>query len=223
MKKKSLIISASLLALLFSALVFSAIRLFTHHAIPIEPATAVKKSTAMTKAPARQTTAKAMTGSREKIENRPGGKAVTAPESPSMEPPPADSEENRLEMARMKEKLAGNMWIPEDPRFGVDPERSERLGKSIILADKIRKGTATPKEKSEYYTFKIKSVQDRIDIIKYIADRTAELGKTSKKTYLTSQDRVVGEKKIAQFEKEINGYREMLKKIGPEANMSSGE
>lgn len=222
MKKKILIISAALLVILFSALVFSAFRLFTHHAAPIVPATAVRNSRAVTNAPIGQSTTHAIIKPPGKMENRTDGKTITPPKTSEMERASADSEENRREMVRMRKKLAGNIWLPENPRFDVDPQRSERLGKSIIIADKIRKGTATPEEKKEYYTFKIKSARDRIDIIKYIADRTAELRKSDKKTYLTDQDRVVGEKKIARLEKEVNGYKEMLEKIGTEPGIGSG-
>lgn len=218
MKKKSLIISSILLSVLFSALVFSTIRLFHHPASPVEPETVMKKTTAPANVAVSQTAPRAMIAHPEKAVNQPVEKALSPPKPPEVEPAPADSEENQREIARMKEHLAGNMWIPEDPRFGVDPERSEQLGKSIILADKIRKGTATPEEKIRYYDFKIKAAGDRIDIIKYIADRTAELHKNDNKPYLTEQDRVVGEKRITQLEQEINGYKEMLEKVKTETN-----
>ena len=123
---------------------------------------------------------------------------------------PAQMAENRREIKRMKEKLPDNMWIPENPQFGKGNERGKRLGKAIQLGDKIKKGTATPEEKIEYYEFKINSARDRIELMQYIADRTRELEEKNQKQYLSASDIETGNEKIADLEKKISTYQEKL-------------
>jgi len=125
-----------------------------------------------------------------------------------------EAEESRREIARMKEALPGNMWIPEDPRFGYDPERGETLGKTIVLESKIRNSTATREEQVEYYTIKMRSVSDRIDLIRYIADRTGQMAEETGKSYLTEEDTIAGDDAITEMEAEIAIYREKLDALG---------
>jgi len=218
MKKKGLIFSAVFLLILFSVLVFFTIRLFYHQSPTIQTQGLQKKST-VRKASASRPAPSVI----EHTEKKEKTQKMTSPSDKEKSGPDSDDfAEDQREIARMKEALPGNMWIPQTPKFGLDPERSKKLAESIMIADKIRKGTATPKEKITYYKYKIKSAQDRIDIIKYIADRTAQLQKQKHKTYLTEQDRVIGEKKITELEKKIEDYKQILDKIKAETGNDSG-
>lgn len=121
-----------------------------------------------------------------------------------------EREENRREIALMKEALPGNMWIPEEPAPGSGAARGEKLRKTIELGDRIRKGIATREEKIEYYQFQIRSSRDKIDLIRYIEARTAELAEISGDSYLSESDVLAGERQISEMESMIADYEREL-------------
>ena len=207
---------AILLVVLFAALIVAAATLmksssdtFTpvHPAPAGTPAHAVSGPAAPIKAPAPDSGGK--TGPVVSEKN-----PVPADTTQAMNgPTPEQRAENAREIARMKKDLPGNMWIPEDPRFGIDPGRADKIRKAIELSDKVNKGTATREEKIEYYQYKIKSTQDRIDIVNYIARRTAELRAQNGKPYLSDQDIETGKKTVAELSRKISGYKDQLTQL----------
>jgi hypothetical protein len=118
--------------------------------------------------------------------------------------------ENRREIARMKEALPGNMWIPDEPAPGSAAEQGEKLRKTIELGDRIRKGVATREEKIEYYQSQIRSIRDKIDLIRYIAARTVELADAGNASYLSDSDVLAGGQQITEMENMIAEYEREL-------------
>jgi hypothetical protein len=124
--------------------------------------------------------------------------------------------ENRREIARMAEALPYNMWVPKEPATGgYNPEQGEKLRKSIELSDKIRKGSASAKEQTSYYSYKLKETKDKIELIRYIARRTKELADQTGQEYLTQNDVATGEEKIAELEQLADQYQQKLSEINP--------
>lgn len=126
-------------------------------------------------------------------------------------------EENRREMARMAEALPDNMWVPKDMEAGFSPDRGEKLRKSIELSDKIRKGNASPLEQKEFYSFKLKETTDKIELIRYIAERTEALSARSGKKYLTRSDIDTGAERIEELEQLAKEYEQRLSEIDTDA------
>ena len=122
-------------------------------------------------------------------------------------------QENLREMAKMAEALPDNMWVPKDPSIGFSPDRGEKLRKSIELSDKIRKGTASPAEQREYYSFKLKETTDKVELIRYIAGRTAELSNQTGKEYLTGSDIATGEERVKELERIAGEFEQKLSEI----------
>jgi hypothetical protein len=124
-------------------------------------------------------------------------------------------QENLREIAKMAEALPDNMWVPKAPTPGYSPERGETLRKSIELSDKIRKNTASADEQREYYTFKLKEVTDKIELIRYIANRTEELSTLNNKAYLTASDINTGEERIEELKQLAGEFEQKLSQINP--------
>lgn len=122
-------------------------------------------------------------------------------------------QENRRELAQMAEALPDNMWVPKDPATGFSPERGEKLRKSIELSDKIRKGTASIQEQQEYYSFKLKETTDKIELIRYIADRTEELSAQTGRQYLTRSDIDTGQERIEELERLAGEFEQKLSEL----------
>lgn len=227
MENKFLKIGALILALLFVGLVAAVISLTTGEQGDTTKQSAVQKKTTPDDAadtPDRRAPESPPQKDRQSADAETASESKQtrqAPEQKPMDKPPErgltpeEKAENRREIARMKEKLPENMYVPEDPRDGLDQASGEKLGNAIQLENKINKGTATREEKIEYYNFKIESTRDRIEIINYIADRTAELSEKSGKTYLSESDRSVGKKRLAEMEKRLSKYKEKLSELQP--------
>ncbi|MGM0452377.1 MAG: hypothetical protein ACQERN_04330 [Thermodesulfobacteriota bacterium] len=227
MENKFFKIGAVLLVLLFVGLVAAVISLTTGEQSDPAKQSAVQEKPAPGEA---ENTAGSRAFDRSRPKDRPSGDGKTASEStetrqapepkPMDKPPerglsPEEKAENREEIARMKEKLPGNMYVPKDPRDGFDQAGGEKLKNAIQLENKINKGTASREEKIEYYNFKIESISDRIEIMNYIADRTAELSEKSDKTYLSETDRSVGKNRIEEMKKRLSQYEEKLSELKP--------
>ncbi len=122
--------------------------------------------------------------------------------------------ENKREIARMKEKLPGNVWIPSDGFSKADSdEQKELLRRTLTLESKIMNDVATSEEKKEYYSYQLKSAKDKVDIIKYFQTRTAELSSETGAEYFDEADIEAGNAAIVEIEKEIAEHSKKLAEL----------
>ncbi|MCP4350897.1 MAG: hypothetical protein GY795_35985 [Desulfobacterales bacterium] len=135
------------------------------------------------------------------------------PRDEEIEQPESSEEENQREIERMKQALPGNMWVPGEPSEEEAEEQQQMLKHTILLEKKIRKDTATNEEKRVYYGYKIKMVQDRIDIIQYYQKRTSELETGTNRPYLTKEDIEQGNKAIMELEYQRKDYDKLLSEV----------
>ena len=120
---------------------------------------------------------------------------------------PAFSRQRNDITARESQFIAGGF-----KGTGAQLSDIRRAVDQFLVAD-IRNGTASREEKIEYYSFKVESTHDRIEIINYIADRTAELAEESDKAYLSEKDRHVGSQRIGQLEKRLSEFEDKLSEL----------
>jgi len=121
--------------------------------------------------------------------------------------------ENEKEIALMRKTLPGNTWIPYDMTESEQKAQREQMKESIMLENKMRRGTATLEEKRRYYENQIKSTQDRIDLLEYYMKRTAELTKETGREYYSKEDLAVGQESIEEFKDQIADYRNKLEEL----------
>ncbi|MCP4113439.1 MAG: hypothetical protein GY749_49245 [Desulfobacteraceae bacterium] len=138
---------------------------------------------------------------------------IISDEEPRDEEIEQPEEENQREIERMKQALPGNMWIPGEPSEEEAEEQQQMLKHTILLEKKIRKDTATNEEKRVYYGYKIKMVQDRIDVIQYYQKRTSELETEGNRPYLTKEDIEQGNKAVAELEYQREEYDKLLSEV----------
>ena len=122
-----------------------------------------------------------------------------------------EKEETEREIKRMKEKIPGNIYIPGILSQEEAKIRRKMLRDVIYFGNKIRKGTATEKEKKRFYNIKEKQVTDKIEFIHYVLNRTKELSKENGKTYFNNSI-------ILQSERVIELLKEKQKEIKEELN-----
>ncbi len=121
--------------------------------------------------------------------------------------------ENEREFRLMREKMPDNMWLPGDVSR-EEAKRQEKLLRDMILfGNKVQKGTATREESRRYYSLKIKSLNDKIELIKYFQERTAEKGKEEGNEYLTREDIEQGNQVISELKEDVNQYRDKLETV----------
>ncbi len=124
--------------------------------------------------------------------------------------------EDQREIERMKQALPGNMWIPGEPSEEEAEKQQKILKDVILLENKIRKDTATTEEEKIYYEYKIKTVQDKIDIIQYYQKRSAELEIETSRPYLSEKDIEHGNKAILELEQQRKEYDKLLSEVPDE-------
>ncbi len=74
--------------------------------------------------------------------------------------------ENKREIARMKEKLPGNVWIPSEGFSQADSEEQKRLLMTLTLESKVMSDSITNEDKRKYYSYQLKASKDKVDINK---------------------------------------------------------
>ncbi|MDM8518161.1 hypothetical protein QUF76_18340, partial [Desulfobacterales bacterium HSG16] len=147
-----------------------------------------------------------------KLENNPIVPEEEPDDDDKRDPEDLKAEDLR-EIARMKQALPGNVWIPGESTQEEAEEQQKILKDVILIEKKMRKDSATPEEKRIFYKHKIKMVQDKIDIIKYYNQRTAELEIETGKPYLSQEDIEHGNKAIDELEHKRKEYDKELSLI----------
>jgi hypothetical protein len=121
--------------------------------------------------------------------------------------------ENEREFKRMRQKLPGNMWLPGDVSREESKRQEKVLRDMIVLGNKVQKGTATKKESQRYYSLKLKSLEDKVELIEYFQERTAEKEKEDGREYLTEDDIQQGKEAIEEIRNEADEFREKLESV----------
>jgi len=124
-----------------------------------------------------------------------------------------DKLEDKEEFRRMKLKLKGNFYIPLQPGDKRSEEVEKMLADKILLEIKMKKNTATRKEKIRYLKYQIKSARDKIAIAQYIMNRTADLSENNHKEYLSPEDIVQGREEIKRLGVLANFYESKLESM----------
>ncbi|MFW5861768.1 MAG: hypothetical protein ACOCWZ_05905 [Spirochaetota bacterium] len=121
--------------------------------------------------------------------------------------------ENEREFERMRQKLPDNMWLPGDVSREESRRQEKILRDMIVLGNKVQKGDATKEESRRYYSLKLKSLEDKAELIEYFQERTAEKEKEDGREYLTEDDIHQGEEAIEEIRNEADQFKEKLESI----------
>ncbi|MBI3394741.1 MAG: hypothetical protein HY042_02790 [Spirochaetia bacterium] len=119
--------------------------------------------------------------------------------------------EDLAEIRRMHRELPGNYWLPPIPGEEDQPapqEQGRKWGENLKLARKIKNKTATPEERQQYFSLRLKMAQDKVSIVEYYLRRAAE---SPDQKWFSAQDLASGRDAIVETKKQIAKFETEMK------------